>query len=284
MGKYSDGSSIPIDTLSQEELAVAIKEWAEGNPIAEKMLWTFYNKGVETSGCHTGINPYVDFNYNPKNSDIYINLMNGALLSKGAQVLIVADGGNPFSGRDWYLPNINLGIFSSDKDVVNGFIENIDKAMDDEKEISSEIDTSSLIDLLEFFKGKLTRLLFRIRHNDDDTFTFSVENRANEDSELFKYLCECLIPLGFTLKTSDEGPYKSWEFVAKDKDELNKILVDATTVLIKNYSLKTPTSIEETDDFYIQAHILRTQLPEEEFKEWLYSEREKRFGIPKPKK
>ena len=47
MSKYNHIESIPIDSIPQEELAQAIKEWAEGDEAMEKLLWACYNNGIK---------------------------------------------------------------------------------------------------------------------------------------------------------------------------------------------------------------------------------------------
>ena len=59
MSKYNSGASIPISSLSDEELKIAIHEWAEGNDSLESLLWKCYKNGIETQGCHSGLNSYL---------------------------------------------------------------------------------------------------------------------------------------------------------------------------------------------------------------------------------
>lgn len=63
MSKYNNIKSIPIDSLSKEELKTAIHEWAEGDDAMERLLWAFYNKGIKTNGCHAGTRPYIGIDY-----------------------------------------------------------------------------------------------------------------------------------------------------------------------------------------------------------------------------
>ena len=63
MSKYNNMTSIPIDSIPKEEIAVAIKEWAEGDESLEKLLWCCYEKGIKTDGCHAGSHPYIAFCY-----------------------------------------------------------------------------------------------------------------------------------------------------------------------------------------------------------------------------
>lgn len=52
MSKFNNQSSLDIDSIKEEELDQAFKEWAEGNEHLEKFLRNCYGKGVKTSGSH----------------------------------------------------------------------------------------------------------------------------------------------------------------------------------------------------------------------------------------
>ena len=95
MSKYNNIKSIPIDSLSDEELKIAMKEWAEGDDSMEALLWAFYNKGITTSGCHAGAGSYVSMDYDVDKKGEFSLIMNTVLSFPGSQILIRPDGGNP---------------------------------------------------------------------------------------------------------------------------------------------------------------------------------------------
>ncbi len=273
MSKYNNIKSISIDSLTKEELKDAIKEWSENDEAMEKLLWALYNNGIKTNGCHAGMNPYIGIDYNKKNNDINVKLMNSMLNIKGSQLLIIPEGKNPLSGPDWYKPSITLGSDASYKDVADEQFESIIRTINNENKVQTLIDTSPILDLLDFFIEKYTTIIFRIKHNNDDSFIFSIEGIVKEESELYKYFNTCLKKLNFTLIIPKIGHRKYWEYITKDSKEMNKILKDASTLLINNYSLKIPTSVDETDLFSVKAHIMRKKLSEEEFQKWVEIEK-----------
>ena len=46
--KYNTGEHINIDTLTKEEKNIAIKEWAEGNPMLETVITTCNQNEIPT--------------------------------------------------------------------------------------------------------------------------------------------------------------------------------------------------------------------------------------------
>lgn len=97
MSKYNRMASIPISSLSEQELPIAIKEWAEDNVYMESLLWACYNNGVETDGCHADAFPYIGFHLDSKKEGV-LKLLNASQNIKGTSFLVMPDGGNPLSG------------------------------------------------------------------------------------------------------------------------------------------------------------------------------------------
>ena len=107
MSKYNRMASIPISSLSEQELPIAIREWAEGNVHMENLLWACYKNGIETNSCHADESPYIGFYLDSKKEEV-LKLLNVAQSIKGASFLVMPDGGNPFSGPDWNRPVLTL--------------------------------------------------------------------------------------------------------------------------------------------------------------------------------
>ena len=128
MSKYNNMKSIPIDSIPEEEMAQAIKEWAEGDESMERLLWTCYKKGIKTSGCHAGGSPYIDFT-DQENINKISGLMDVTQKIEGSQILIKVDGGNPFSGAEWHLPNILLHLQTSYKDEADAFFDKLTNSL-----------------------------------------------------------------------------------------------------------------------------------------------------------
>lgn len=282
MSKYNRIVSIPIETLSKEEIKVAIKEWAEGDEGMEELLWACYNNGVETNGCHAGSYPYIGFRYNKERTDVYIRTMNTTLVGKGSQILAIPDGGNPFSGPGWYEPTLSLGSNTKYKDIADKQFKKIVDAINN-KPTPCIIDTTPIIDLLNFFIGKLTNYLFRVRHHDDNSYTFYVECSTDPTSEIYKFTSDQLLPLGFSIVAFEEGPMKNWTYTTNEEQKFNEVIKKASIALINNYSLDIPNDANNVRSLTIKAQILRKQLTEKEFMEWLEKEKKER-DTPRLKK
>lgn len=105
--KYNNLSSIDIYSLSNEELKKAIHEWAEGEPVIEELLWKCYNSGVETRGCHAGGRPYLTISAD-KSTDKVKNMLASVCDVDGFSIIISPDGGNAFSGDNFYKSDLGI--------------------------------------------------------------------------------------------------------------------------------------------------------------------------------
>ena len=129
MSKYNNMKTIPISSLSEQELKMAIKEWAEGSEILEQFLWNCHLKQLETNGCHAGKNPFVGFYLNNSEEEIR-KILNTIQSMKGSEVFIMPDGGNPFSGKDWYRSVITASINTNYRNEANEFFKKLRQAME----------------------------------------------------------------------------------------------------------------------------------------------------------
>ena len=68
--KWNTGASIPVTSLTLEELKEAIHEWAEGCDELEELLWACYHNGLETSESHVAEhNNYFSFYISEKSEE-----------------------------------------------------------------------------------------------------------------------------------------------------------------------------------------------------------------------
>ncbi len=274
MSKYNNIKSIPIDSLSDEELKIAMKEWAEGDDSMEELLWAFYNKGIITSGCHAGAGSYVSMDYDVDKKEEFSLIMNTVLSFPGSQILIRPDGGNPFSGRDWYKPDIGVGFDYLYKDETDDTLDKITKVINGEDKIPSELDLSPIHDLCNFFINKYIGVSFRIKQGHDKNYMFSVECKAKEDSEKYNFFNDYLSSLGYNLSSLEDIDRRFWKYKTNNVQEFNDIVKKTSDLLINNFSLKIPDNPEEVDEFNIKAHLIRNK-SEEEFEKWLILEDQK---------
>ena len=274
MTKYNDIKSIPINSLSKEELKIAMKEWAEGDDSMEKLLWALFNNDITTNGCHSGSGPFIGLDYEKEKKDKISKLMSSLILEKESQIVIRPDGGNPFSGPNWYKPDVTIGSFVEYKDIADALFDKLTKIINDEIKITTKMETKVLLDLLDFLIDKYTFLIIRLK-NDNNTFFFSIESNTPKDSELYKYINENLTKLKFTLFLPKEENYKYWIYKTNNIKKLNATIKKVKTSLIENFSLKVPTNVDETNSFLVKAHLNRKKLSDKEFNEWLETEKNK---------
>ncbi len=274
MSKYNNIISIPIEDIPEEEIEIAIKEWAEGDESMERLLWTCYRNKVKTTGCHAGSHSYIGIEYEEKNKDKIVQLLSTVINVKETRVVLSPDGGNPFGGPTWYKPNIAMGSDTEYKDEADLLFDMIsDELNNNEKQ---NTDYSSVIDLYNFLIGKYSGILIRILHTQNDEYIFSMERHVAEEE--MSNLNEFFSSAGLTF-VDDDFPIKTWEFKTTNKEEFIENLNTISKNIINNYSLRKPESIEEAPNLKIKAHIVRDKYiregNESGFELWLMEEDER---------
>lgn len=279
MSKYNHIKSIPVDSIPKEELSQAIKEWSEGDESMEKLLWACFENKLKTSGCHAGINPYIGFDYEKDNNDKFIQIINETLKIKGAQVLLVPDGGNPFSGSDWYKPSLTVGFMGVEyQDEADPIFDMLTETINSSNQ-KQDTNPSKILELLEFLIDKYSDITIRIRYKKDGKYIIYLERRIyEEDTELYEELNSLFTPAGLTLE-DDEISIKSWMIQEDNLEEFEKKVNKMVNYIINNYSIEKPKSISDTTSFKIKAHIKRDECLKkdnlEEFELWLMNERKR---------
>ena len=278
MSKYNNYESIPIDSLKEEELKTAIKEWAEGSPAMEELLWTFYHSGIKTNGCHAEARPFIGFNYDPQEKEKISRLMDAALSIKGSNISISPDGGNPFSGKDWYKPTITLGFNDETKEEVEQHLQYLTYILKNDQTMIENTRTSSILELLDFLINKYSALTIFITHTEDEKYEIAVEGKTKMKKEKHDILKHVFEPIG--LEEKEVGPRYCWEHSYHDMDELEQGIKKVSSHIIDNYTFQTPTKEEECEKFNTIAHLKRKESLEktgklDEFNKWLMVEEEK---------
>ena len=276
MSKYNNIKSIPIESLTNEELKEAIKEWAEGDESMERLLWACFNNEIKTSGCHAGSRPYLGIEYENNNKDKIIQVIDTVMDEKEAQVLFEPDGGNPYSGPSWYKPDITIGSRTKYQDVADPFFDKVSNTLNSNE---TNNNYSSLLNLFEFLINKYSGITLRLNHTENDEYVFSIEKSKNEKNiNTFNSINELFSNAGLLLIERDT-PYNYWTLKSNKKEEFISKLEQISNNIINNYSLEPPKSIEDTEDFKIKAHIKREEYikdgKEDMFEIWLMEERRK---------
>ena len=273
MSKYNNMKSIPIDSLTSDELKVAIKEWAEGDNSMERLLWTCKFKNVETMGCHAGGRPYIDICVNNSKEDI-IRLINITFNKEKSQILIKPDGGNPFSGDKWFVPSITLNIETKYKDEADKYFDSLsDALLSKEKENILDFELfSKIIDLHDFFIGKESCLMFRIKH-ELDNYIFYVEVIKREKN--FDYFNNLFVNAGLVLdEDCTVKEINVWKIENSNKIEFSSALKKVIKYITDNYSLPLPIKESEVTSFTALALFKKREYGDtaegiKKFNEWL---------------
>lgn len=285
MSKYNHIKSIPVDSIPKEEMATAIKEWAEGNDSLEKLLTACYENGIKTNGSHGDGSPFFSWNYytdsDTKNKTLKI--LSAALNFKNTQMFVNPDGGNPFSGDEWYLPFVNVGMTSSTREESYTYCDSLTEALNSDKLIYPEnVELyKKFLNLLDFFLDKESGLLFRIKHEHDGEYIFSIESPpAKEIIEL--YYNQLFTDAGLVKKTNPDVPERLyWKKRSYDLEEFKNDVIKAIDIIINNYSLEPATSEDEITNFQLLARFKKKEFGDslegkEKMTEWLRIEKEKR--------
>ena len=248
--KYNNLSSIDINSLSTDELKVAIHEWAEGDEILEKLLWNCYNNGVETKGCHSGAMPYIDFSAS-KNPNKIKNMISDLCDVDGFSVLITPDGGNPFSGDVFYKPALCLVFLKTEyeHDGNEIFSKLSDAVLKDDN--PNNLMADALVDLYSFFSYKESELCFRVKY-DNGIYRFSAELSGTCNHEYYDEL----------FKNAELQPHTSkvgyeWVYESNNLEEFGKNLVAIKDKITNGFDLELPHKIENNMSFNEMFRILR---------------------------
>ena len=268
MSKYNHQQSIPIESIPKDEIARAIKEWAEGDEAVERLLWACYNNNVKTNGSHVGARPYITFADN-SDFDAISTLLETTMKIKGSQILITANAGNPFGGKDWYKPNIGIGFNVEYQDEADEIFNKLSNNLENKNNTGV---ANKFIDLYNFFNGKGSNLVFRFRHRDDDSCVFYVESGPIDDKR-FKYYDQLIKENSFETSNSEMTVYDSrrheWKIESNNLDDIItkiNIFVDNFT---SKFSYPAPSSEDEVLGFNELADFKRKTLSKEEFDLWL---------------
>jgi len=275
MSKYNYGASIPIGSLSEEELNQAMKEWSHYDLHMEQLLRKCMEKGIVTNGCHPEVDPYIDFILG-KNIEAEKKLVSGILDIKNTQLLILPDGGNPFAGPDWDKAIALVGAKIDNKEEVDNFLDTLTNSFD--KEVPNNNFYFKGMELADYLRNKESRFNIRILHGEDNEYVFNIETTALTE-KMYSYYRDFLNKSG--LSEDKEMPNHRLCFVIKstDKNVMYKKVEELTNYIKMNFNAPNFDDEEELN-FNMIARKKRREFGEtieglKKFKEWLEDEHEK---------
>lgn len=263
MSKYNNMKSILINDINKAELNQAIKEWAEGNEVMEKLLWLCYEHNIQTTGCHVGNYSYLSFHIKGNEE---IKLLECIELDN-VELLITPDGGNPYSGKDFYIPEITIIIKSKSKKYTEEHLNKLCDYINSNPTCDLNLQ-NALLDLINHFGYKESGLDFRLTKQNKN-YKFCIKQYYRNNS--FKYYNELFTKIGFIL--NDEEIFKTWSI---ESDKGNIISVIKNIIISCQLDLLNEADI---DSFTSEALFRRRTINDEkEFQKWLDLKRENKRG------
>lgn len=282
MSKYNHIHSIPIESIPKEEIAIAIKEWAEGDEAMERLLWACYENGVKTDGCHTGMCPYLGLKYTGSNDKV-IKLLAACINLEESQIFISPDGGNPISGEDWYITNIGIGFETESIEKSGKNLDTLSSALNNDTSLKEKELVSLLLKLSDFLVDKESALKLRFNYS-ENKYSFSIEcTPVNEEVSI--YFDKLFKEANFF---EAENPVKEskrrfWKIESDNLDDMINKLRKSINYIINNYSLEPPTREEDITDLHQLARFKRKEFGNdvdsyERFVAWYEQKQEEMFS------
>ena len=282
MSKYNHIHSIPIESIPKEEIAIAIKEWAEGDEAMERLLWACYENGIKTDGCHTGMCPYLGLKYTGSNDKV-IKLLAACINIEESQIFISPDGGNPISGEDWYITNIGIGFETESIEKSGKNLDTLSSALNNDTSLKEKELVSLLLKLSDFLVGKESALKLRFNYS-ENKYSFSIEcTPVNEEVSI--YFDKLFKEANFF---EAENPVKEskrrfWKIESDNLDDMINKLRESINYIINNYSLEPPTREEDITDLHQLARFKRKEFGNdvdsyERFVAWYEQKQEEMFS------
>ena len=282
MSKYNHIHSIPIESIPKEEIAIAIKDWAEGDKAMERLLWACYENGVKTDGCHTGMCPYLGLKYTGSNDKV-IKLLAACINLEESQILISPDGGNPISGEDWYITNIGIWFETESIEKSCKNLDTLSSALNNDTSLKEKELVSLLLKLSDFLVDKESALKLRFNYS-ENKYSFSIEcTPVNEEVSI--YFDKLFKEANFF---EAENPVKEskrrfWKIESDNLDDMINKLHESINYIINNYSLEPPTREEDITDVHQLARFKRKEFGNdvdsyERFVDWYEQKQEEIFS------
>ena len=250
---WNSGKSIPVYSLTPEELKEAIHEWAEGCEELEKLLWTCYRKGIETAGSHVGKhNNYLDFYVN-SNSVNQLKRVLSVAESYGFAETFMMFGGNPFSGPDWYRTHVDISCLIPEN--VREFYTCTTQVLENENQEVSTRCFALMLEFAEFFEDKLAALTFRMKVRNHCEYEFFIEKHCGQRD--WATLDELFSSVGMIQKKRDDVPFVSWYIRSSSEEDFYLTILALLESIRNKWNLKTPTEIVDNDAPFFNALIMQ---------------------------
>ena len=252
--KWNRIESIPISSLSEDELKEAMKEWAEGSQALENLLWVCYQNGIKTSGCHTSEHArfvYLDFDFEENTPRDLLNCVFSEVEKFGNAQINLHFGGNPLSGPDWY--KTYFGISSRYVLQADRLWENLAKAILEKHFEEKYSIFIKILDLHDLLQDKDCGLTCRMKVSAYCTYEINFDDSGPKSTT--EYFSAFFEKLGFEVY-EDHGK-KFWFFKTSDKAVFKNLLDKLCAAFASDYSLEKPAEVTSDMTFNYQAYLMQ---------------------------
>ena len=250
------------EEIKQAEIEDVIKIWAEGSSSLEQLLLTCYQKKIETCGCHFGRNSYLDIHLNDKHSQI-APMLTATARQKNTILTILPDGGNPFSGPDWYRPSIGFWYQADNKEQANNMFDFWTEQLKQGDVDPPDSFGNTFLAYHDFFTGKESGTRLRYLHTEGESprLVLDVYDTGN-NMPLLPNLYE---KAGYTLNQDLSSDFHhTFELSAETPELLAKKMKSSLEVIQKEWSFEPPQEEKEGMELFILAHIKKRELGDSE--------------------
>ena len=251
--KWNSGVSVPVHALTHDELKEAIHEWAEGSEKLERLLWTCYEKGLETGGCHIGpYSNYLEFYVNT-NSAEQLKKVLATAESYGFTEAFMMFGGNPLSGPNWYRTSLAVDCLIPEN--VDEFYARINRDLVAAESTSSARCFALMLEFADFFEDKLADIKFRMKVRNHSLYEFFIEKYKG--SHNWEYLDELFGSFGMLQKKAKDAPFVWWYFKGESEEDFYDTVKNILEGIRNKWTLSVPNEIVDPKDFNFNALLMQ---------------------------
>ncbi|MBQ9279700.1 MAG: hypothetical protein IJ215_01445 [Clostridia bacterium] len=254
MSIYNHGSSIPISSLTETQLKMAMTEWAEGNPHMERLLWNCYHHGVKTSGC-CAHRPYIGVRIEGSSLENLKKVINVAETYGNTSLVLFLSAANPCSGPNWYREDITISPLKGvDR---NDFLDELANALEKENDDSTENGFVHVIEFFYFLKEKDSDII--VRMTVEDTFRYTLELDYAKCRRNVDYYSVLFPKAGLidSVYYPPDCPYAAWQLECTSASEFDKAIKKCLNLLKSNWKLKVRDEITSDMSFSAKAQLMR---------------------------
>lgn len=253
---WNTGKSHPISLIPSTQLSEAIREWSEGNPHLERLLWACHDNGLVTAGSCAHV-PYLEFDIESCEIKSLNRLLFAMEQLNNFYIILLLKPGNPYSGPEWYKPRLTLRLSQKTSELEKNKIFNILTTALENKVINSpQTHISNVLNWYEFLKDKGSELIIRMKLQ-NGFYTIEFDFEKNQRNMAF-YLPLCLKNgLRMSSQIPLDAPRMYFGYSTPNAAEFRFITQNLLKSFKDNWNLKPRVEVTDDIGFNIKAYVLR---------------------------